>query len=153
MVLFGENLPPFMTLFGKTCLRSWNCVWKYPAFAQVRGKYAELNITWKAAVPPHMLLYWDGILEKHFWSRFLGKKFSLLRHLFFPGSLLSFSLYNFQRIIDSIFLFTDFLYKFVNPPVEGTVNSKEQKKWVFFQIDVPEFHLGTYLQESLLIIS
>jgi hypothetical protein len=31
-----------------------------------------------------------------------------------------------------------------NPPVEGTVNSMEQKTRVFCQIDVQEFHLGAY---------
>jgi hypothetical protein len=29
----------------------------------------------------------------------------------------------------------------VNPPVEGTVNSMEQKTRVFCQIDVQQFHL------------
>jgi hypothetical protein len=84
----------------------------------------------------------DGILELHFLSRFLGINSSLLRLEF---STLIFPFYKMLFMNRLEFsCFADFFvcifktrveYGFLkNPPVEGTVNSIEQKTRVFCQI-------------------
>jgi hypothetical protein len=40
-------------------------------------------------------------------------------------------------------------FKIPNPPVEGTVNSMEQKTSVFCQTDVQEFHLCTKVKDPI----
>ncbi len=59
-------------------------------------------------------------------------------HLYFLNCLII-------SICQSFFTVLIYFFKsvvFLNPPVEGTVNSMEQKSRVFCLNDVQEFHLG-----------
>jgi hypothetical protein len=89
----------------------------------------------------------DEVLEQHYYSRFLGINADFLRLEFARFSTLIFFYKMLFMNIDSSFLVsrvrilkTRGEYGF-HPPVEGTVNSMEQKYLGFCQIDVQEFYL------------
>ncbi len=66
--------------------------------------------------------YRDGILERHFQSRFLGINSCILSFylVFYPNFLVS-------RIFVRFFKTREKNGVFLNPPIDGIVNSMEQK--------------------------
>ncbi len=71
---------------------------------------------------------WERILQQHFKTRFLGINLSLFRLKYFWFSNLIFPFY--KMVFMNIF----FWYLLLNPPVEGTANSKSKKLEPFYKL-------------------
>ncbi len=105
-----------------------------PAFVK---PLRSLGIDSKESIPPAYVAWHNSSLLRLEFCMIFYPHFSFLQN----------GIHEQPRIFLFRGLFVRFfktMQKSLNPPVEGTVNSKEQKTRVFWQIDVQELHLSWF---------
>ncbi len=93
------HLSCFTVAAPGTCWPTTRCLYSWRVWSEPSGLSRLLGRGFTLSLPPKTCLYveednpkvsWDGILERHFLSRFLGMNSSLLRLEFSSGFLPSF---------------------------------------------------------------